>query len=879
MRSLIQECGTDQHCHCMKSLLKPPPKSETEEPVLEVASLSSDESLQKRLATPLIPLSIAERRLEKLPQLKLYQKRVDRTWHKRYNHTLPEDQQFDLQPYDEIQARDEEIAIEFYYGPNRPSWLFDNSKDSLDIRARILHRYNMEKRREEEARTEVCPTITHTRVESIISVNRTRAAQTAYLFGPSAAERAKTQPVITFICKLVRLRNRQKERLLHPIPDKSKWHFMNRPSTWVAIRKILDTEKKIQARRKFSRTIKVVRAVTRFIRVISIMSRDARHVLTEIHYFQENQRLQTALKIANKSQPNAPIASRDVFDPHKYRFSSRFKISPEIRMILTKPWNIRSDEEVSKVVDRLQELRCFVEYPVSFQHKLARLAWLIEVAADLAIIREGHIAADFYFMLAGKAKMIKLHGSPHLAQRGTFQLLRQIKNGDAFGDESMSHPDSERTYSVITTEKSVLLSLSSVDYVTMLLKTRDDEQAPEHIIFLSTLAFLQDFPKQKLIEEGDEYIRNYYLRAGSVISEALSESEYIYVVKYGSCRVLVEMVPPNVDMDKKRRSTMEVQNPNKLSLLPIPSPTLSDRDQHDIGVSRASSVLEFLQGHKDEIAKNSSAMSALNHMMTSQIDKEYKQTKDEAEKFRKKSKRLFRSLHHSTIEQTEGLQFATSSFSGIKTKRLIEEEGGMTAEGVCRVDSLEKSSGESFGFESSNTQSAEDLKNSTSSRHNVEKHLSFIVSNASNEKLPKVTKTNSGLTRHAVGTNIDLGLPMGSPRGQSLPGSAVASHSFIFSPPRESSKPKMSQAQSRSSMKLPKITRDGETSRRCSTLKFSRWKLIKTMVKGDYIGHEWVNLNRGPFDPPDEEMALVSDGCEVIMMHRDVLIKYLRKEL
>ncbi|RUS85625.1 hypothetical protein EGW08_006637, partial [Elysia chlorotica] len=294
------------------------------------------------------------------------------------------------------------------------------------------------------------------------------------------------------------------------------------------------------------------------------------------------------------------------------------------------------------VVERLQELRCFVEYPVSFQHKLAKLAWLIEVAADLAVIREGHYAADFYFMLAGKARMIKLHGSPFLKERGTFHTLRLLKNGDAFGDESMSHPDSVRTYSVITTEKSILLSLSSVDYISMLQQTRDDEQAPEHIIFLSTLAFLKDFPKQKLIEEGDEYIRNYYLRAGSVISEALSQSEYIYVVKYGSCRVLVEMPPPGSEWSKKRRSTQELS-----TLRPIVSGSDDKLDIHSIG--RHSSVLEFLFTHREEIGKNATAMAALKHMKEAHIDKEYEQTKAEAEKFKRKAKKMFSSLRASTI--------------------------------------------------------------------------------------------------------------------------------------------------------------------------------------------------------------------------------------
>ncbi|GFS11327.1 hypothetical protein ElyMa_006668900, partial [Elysia marginata] len=57
----------------------------------------------------------------------------------------------------------------------------------------------------------------------------------------------------------------------HPLPDKSRWHFMRLESTQQSIKVILEAEKKVQARKKFSRTIKVVRAVVRFIRVISIM--------------------------------------------------------------------------------------------------------------------------------------------------------------------------------------------------------------------------------------------------------------------------------------------------------------------------------------------------------------------------------------------------------------------------------------------------------------------------------------------------------------------------------------------------------------------------------------------------------------------------------
>ncbi|GFS16443.1 cyclic nucleotide-binding domain-containing protein 2-like, partial [Elysia marginata] len=367
------------------------------------------------------------------------------------------------------------------------------------------------------------------------------------------------------------------------------------------------------------------------------------------------------------------------------------------------------------------------------------------VAADLAIIREGHIAADFYFMLAGKAKMIKLHGSPYLQERGTFHVLRLIKNGDAFGDESMSHPDSERTYSVITTEKSILLSLSSVDYVTMLLKTRDDEQAPEHIIFLSTLAFLKDFPKHKLTEEGDEYIRNYYLRAGSVISEALSESEYIYVVKYGSCRVLVEMAPQGCEFSRKicKNVALKINDLKVHSRLSLgASQTLGEsnpaQEEEPIlpWVPRVSSVIEFLYGHKHEIAKNPSVMTALKHMKHAYIDKDYQQTKG-----------------NTTVSILADLTSRQKfSFSNNKVRRFSEDGDDNIIDGGSLKSSM-KSSGESFDFGSSSE--SIDVKNSTSSRQNVEKHLSFIVGNTSNTRFPKLSRSTSG-ARHAVGTNIDM---------------------------------------------------------------------------------------------------------------------------
>lgn len=48
----------------------------------------------------------------------------------------------------------------------------------------------------------------------------------------------------------------------------------------------------------------------------------------------------------------------------------------------------------------------------------------------------------------------------------------------------MSDPECEREYSVISSEPCALLAISTYDYSTMIHVKKDNEVAPEHILFL-----------------------------------------------------------------------------------------------------------------------------------------------------------------------------------------------------------------------------------------------------------------------------------------------------------------------------------------------------------------------------------------------------------
>ncbi|GFO09919.1 hypothetical protein PoB_003642400 [Plakobranchus ocellatus] len=94
----------DPKCYCVKTVLEEFPPEE--EPQVIIAK-DSTSALDACLTAKTVPLSIAERRLNKMEPVKLFKNRVDRVWHKRYNYVLPEDEQFEIQPIDEIQYRDE----------------------------------------------------------------------------------------------------------------------------------------------------------------------------------------------------------------------------------------------------------------------------------------------------------------------------------------------------------------------------------------------------------------------------------------------------------------------------------------------------------------------------------------------------------------------------------------------------------------------------------------------------------------------------------------------------------------------------------------------------------------------------------------------------
>ncbi|CAG5129571.1 unnamed protein product, partial [Candidula unifasciata] len=258
-------------------------------------------------------------------------------------------------------------------------------------------------------------------------------------------------------------------------------------------------------------------------------------ILKELDNFSKQQR-------EGSSRRSAIVSRKKMFDPARYTFKE-LQIPFETMLTLTKPWYVRTEKEIDKVLSVLQAYKSFVQYPPMFQRRLARLAWFTEIEANKYIIRERHIASDFYVLLKGKAKEVRLIGNPYFKAKSEMRQTRFIRKSEAFGDESMSDPECQRDYSIISCEPCSLLAVSVYDYNVMLHTKKDNETAPEHILFISHLKLMDDFPKKKLLEEGDENITIHYFRQDSVISKNLKTCNYVFVVSNGNCRVVSEIPP------------------------------------------------------------------------------------------------------------------------------------------------------------------------------------------------------------------------------------------------------------------------------------------------------------------------------------------------
>ncbi|XP_072037464.1 uncharacterized protein [Amphiura filiformis] len=186
----------------------------------------------------------------------------------------------------------------------------------------------------------------------------------------------------------------------------------------------------------------------------------------------------------------------------------------------------------------LQSITSFAEYPPHLQDKLARTAYFYSIPSKKVIVRQGHHAETFYFLITGQAEeTITEHKDKDKEPEST--IVNTYEKGDSFGELEIVHNIPRKTTIAADTTCEVL-AIDSEDFYDMFMEDGDQTFEFDHFKFLRTIPFTKGWPIRKLYEH-PQMCMSHFFKKGSVIVRDSNNSEWLFIVKSGSCQVIKEL--------------------------------------------------------------------------------------------------------------------------------------------------------------------------------------------------------------------------------------------------------------------------------------------------------------------------------------------------
>ncbi|XP_071081611.1 uncharacterized protein [Haliotis cracherodii] len=224
-----------------------------------------------------------------------------------------------------------------------------------------------------------------------------------------------------------------------------------------------------------------------------------------------------------------------MFDPSRFKANKQTRISDDIKRILSKPPSDRTDQELYTAQIAMRDIKCFQEYPARMQRLLAEVGNYERFEARRVLVRQGHPASSFYFILSGTVVVMVMD-----CDRKYARPVAYLYKGQAFGELAIINRTSRQS-TVLAKESSEFLTISVEDYHRIFMaggvKCLTD---PDHEDFIRHLRFLDGWPLGRLLEHPSKCLFLYFKR-GDVLVKDSNYSDWLIVVKSGSLSVLKKL--------------------------------------------------------------------------------------------------------------------------------------------------------------------------------------------------------------------------------------------------------------------------------------------------------------------------------------------------
>ncbi|XP_072179143.1 uncharacterized protein [Diadema setosum] len=243
-----------------------------------------------------------------------------------------------------------------------------------------------------------------------------------------------------------------------------------------------------------------------------------------------------------------------LFDVRKFRANKESGISADSRRILSTHPKNRKEKDKYHVLISMRNFPTFCEYPLAMQQEIVGVGWYVSYQAQRIILRQGHWAENFYFILSGSVVVSVMDEGTHENRTVVY-----LKRGDTFGELGLVNR-AKRQATVIARERVEMITITGNDYtrifmaggLSTLLNPQQNDNA-----FVRNLRFLDGWPLHRLAEHPKKCVFSYFKRGDILIRES-RRSDWIIIVKSGSCQVmkLLRRARPkkrDVDQEESRK--------------------------------------------------------------------------------------------------------------------------------------------------------------------------------------------------------------------------------------------------------------------------------------------------------------------------------------
>ncbi|XP_041357807.1 cyclic nucleotide-binding domain-containing protein 2-like [Gigantopelta aegis] len=239
------------------------------------------------------------------------------------------------------------------------------------------------------------------------------------------------------------------------------------------------------------------------------------------------------------------------FDPGEFKVKRETQINADVKLILSmEPEDRTPDQQRLALVGLNSAVEVFGEFPIKMQQSLVRVGWYERFEAKRVIIRQGHTADNFYFILSGTAVVTVLETNS-ITKEQYANTVALLKKGNSFGELALMH-GARRSATVTCKDDVELLAVGRDDFVDIFMHVEKNRE-PDHIRFLHSIDLLQGWPIHTLPYNNPNICLFTYFRRGVLLCKDSNSADWIYVIKSGTCRVLKSLTVsrPRLKIRKK----------------------------------------------------------------------------------------------------------------------------------------------------------------------------------------------------------------------------------------------------------------------------------------------------------------------------------------